>query len=220
MRTVGSELAPETTVRNPIAKRALDLLLGATMLMLSLPVLAVAAAAIRMSMGSPILFRQRRAGLHNRPFTALKLRTMSGEAVKGREGTDDAARLTKLGSFLRRTSIDELPQLINVLAGDMSLVGPRPLFLEYFPLYSPEQRRRTDVKPGITGLAQVKGRNALSWEEKLALDVWYVDNQSVNLDLKILVATVGSVLTGRGVTARDQVTARRFEGSAAAAEKR
>jgi lipopolysaccharide/colanic/teichoic acid biosynthesis glycosyltransferase len=178
------------------------------------PLLAVVAIAIRVTMGSSVLFRQRRAGLRGAPFDVLKFRTMLG--TSDREGTllPDGERMTRLGSFLRSSSLDELPQLFNVLRGEMSLVGPRPLVTLYLTRYSPEQARRHDVRPGITGWQQINGRNALQWEERFALDVWYVDHWSLLLDLKILALTPLVVLRGRGVSHQGHATMPYFMGSA------
>lgn len=196
-----------------IVKRPLDVILSAMALLILSPVLLAIALLVRVGMGSPVLFRQRRPGLHGRPFTILKFRTMT-EARDG-DGTllPDVDRLTVLGRFLRRTSLDELPELINVLRGDMSLVGPRPLRMHYLDRYTPEQMRRHDVLPGITGWAQVNGRNALTWEEKFALDVWYVDHVSFWLDLKILLMTVLRVLTGDGISQPGHATMPEFTGT-------
>jgi|SRR5690606_6750205 len=196
-----------------IVKRPLDVILSAMALLILSPVLLAIALLVRVGMGSPVLFRQRRPGLHGRPFTILKFRTMT-EARDG-DGTllPDVDRLTVLGRFLRRTSLDELPELINVLRGDMSLVGPRPLRMHYLDHYTPEQMRRHDVLPGITGWAQVNGRNALTWEEKFALDVWYVDHVSFWLDLKILLMTVLRVLTGDGISQPGHATMPEFTGT-------
>lgn len=174
------------------------------------------ALAIRFRMGAPVFFHQVRPGVRGQPFRMLKFRTMSD--ARGPDGhlLPDAERLTPLGRFLRSSSLDELPELWNVLRGDMSLVGPRPLLMEYVPLYTPEQARRHEVRPGITGWAQVNGRNALSWEAKFALDVWYVDNQSFWLDLKILWLTVWRVLKRDGISADGEATMPRFRGSASA----
>jgi lipopolysaccharide/colanic/teichoic acid biosynthesis glycosyltransferase len=196
-------------------KRLFDILSASLVLLaLSLP-LAVVALLVRCRLGSPILFRQLRPGLSGRPFTVLKFRTMTDG--RGADGNllPDAQRLTRLGRFLRSTSLDEFPELWNVLRGDMSLVGPRPLLMEYLPLYSPEQARRHEVRPGVTGWAQVNGRNALTWEEKFALDVWYVDHRSFWLDLKILWLTVWTVLTWRGISQAGQATSAPFMGTKA-----
>jgi lipopolysaccharide/colanic/teichoic acid biosynthesis glycosyltransferase len=194
-------------------KRLHDILAAAAGLMLlSVPML-VLAVMVRIHLGSPVLFRQQRPGLHGRPFMMLKFRTMTDE--RGPDGAlkCDVERLTPFGRFLRASSLDELPELWNVLDGNMSLVGPRPLLMEYLPLYTPEQARRHDVRPGITGWAQVNGRNAISWEEKFKLDVWYVDNLSLWLDLKILLLTVKKVLLRDGISATGEATMPKFTGS-------
>jgi len=190
-------------------KRLLDITLAAPALLLLAPVLLLVALAVRVCMGAPVLFRHRRAGYRGRPFTLLKFRTMR----PGTPDEPDAVRLTRLGALLRATSLDELPQLWNVLRGDMSLVGPRPLLMEYLERYSPEQARRHDALPGITGLAQVRGRNALTWEEKFALDVWYVDHASLRLDLHILWHTFVAVIRRSGVSAPGHATMPYFLGS-------
>jgi lipopolysaccharide/colanic/teichoic acid biosynthesis glycosyltransferase len=194
-------------------KRLLDFtaaLLGLILLALPLLVLVV---LIRRKLGSPVFFRQTRPGLRGQPFKMIKFRTMTD--ARGPDGglLPDAMRLTPFGRFLRATSLDELPELWNVLKGDMSLVGPRPLLMEYLPLYSSEQARRHEVRPGITGWAQVNGRNAIAWEEKFALDTWYVDNQSLWLDLKILWLTVKKVLVRDGISAAGEATMGKFTGS-------
>jgi lipopolysaccharide/colanic/teichoic acid biosynthesis glycosyltransferase len=178
-------------------KRTLDVAGSVALLLVTSPVLAIAALAIRATTGVPVLYRQKRTGLDARTFTLVKLRTMAPAPP----GTADADRITSLGRWLRSTSIDELPQLWNVLRGDMSLVGPRPLLPEYLDRYSPEQARRHAVRPGLTGLAQVSGRNALTWAEKFELDVWYVDHRSLALDLRILCRTLRCVVGGRGIAA-------------------
>jgi sugar transferase EpsL len=183
------------------AKRVIDVLGAAGGLIALAPVLLVLALAVRRSLGSPVLFRQVRAGRHGRPFALLKFRTMTEARDAAGQPLPDEQRLTRLGNWLRSTSLDELPELINVLCGDMSLVGPRPLLPEYLPHYSAEQARRHEVRPGITGWAAVQGRNAVSWERRLALDVWYVDNWSLGLDLKILLLTVVKVLKREGISA-------------------
>lgn len=189
------------------AKRLLDLAVAVPLLLLLLPVAAVIWIAIIVVMGRPVLFLQQRPGYRGLTMTVAKFRTM-------RNGSGpDAARLTRLGRLLRASSLDELPQLWNVVRGDLSLVGPRPLLMEYLPLYTPRQSRRQEVLPGITGWAQVCGRNALSWEEKFELDVWYVDHQSLLLDLKILALTVLQVLRRDGISASGQATMPRFTGS-------
>lgn len=194
-------------------KRIFDLSAACfALLALALPLL-VLAWLIRQKLGSPVLFRQVRPGLQGQPFTMVKFRTMTDE--RGVDGSllPDAQRLTPFGRFLRASSLDELPELWNVLRGEMSLVGPRPLLMEYLPLYSPEQARRHELRPGITGWAQVNGRNAISWKDKFALDVWYVDNQSLLLDIKILWMTVRKVLVRDGISAAGEATMSKFTGS-------
>lgn len=193
-------------------KRALDLALTVPAAVLSLPLQAVVALAIRRTMGSPVLFRQPRPGLHGQVFEMVKFRTMR-DPDPARGVVDDADRLTRLGRLLRATSLDELPSLWNVVSGDMSLVGPRPLLVRYLDRYSPEQARRHEVRPGLTGLAQVSGRNALTWERKLALDVEYVDHHTLRGDLRILAATVGKVLKREGVTGDQSATMTEFWGT-------
>lgn len=184
-------------------------LLGLTVLALPLLILIV---LIRRKLGSPVFFRQVRPGLNGKPFEMVKFRTMTDERGPNGQLLPDAVRLTSFGRFLRSTSLDELPELWNVLKGDMSLVGPRPLLMEYLPLYSPEQARRHEVRPGVTGWAQVNGRNAISWEEKFELDVWYVDHQSLWLDIKILWLTVKKVLVREGISAAGDATMPIFKG--------
>ena len=195
-----------------MAKRLLDVCLAGIAVVAASPILAIVAHAIGVTMGRPILFRQRRPGLHGKPCKMLKFRTMT--SATGADGAllPDAERLTRLGRFLRSTSLDELPELFNVLRGDMSLVGPRPLRMKYLDRYTPEQMRRHEVKPGITGWAQINGRNAISWEEKFRLDVWYVDNRSLWLDLWILVRTIAQVLSRRGISAEAHATMPEFLG--------
>jgi sugar transferase EpsL len=195
------------------AKRGLDVLLVIPGIVVLSPILAALGLLIWIRFGRPVLFRQQRPGLHGRPFILLKFRTMT--EARDAEGNllPDSERLTPLGRFLRRTSMDELPELFNVLKGDMSLVGPRPLLMRYLPLYSPQQKRRHEVKPGITGWNQVNGRNALTWEQKFALDLWYVENWSLWLDLKILAISVWKVVTGEGVTAPGHATMPPFTGT-------
>jgi lipopolysaccharide/colanic/teichoic acid biosynthesis glycosyltransferase len=196
-----------------LSKRVLDFGVASILLLLLLPVIAVIAMLVLVTAGRPVLFRQRRPGLDGRPFTLLKFRTMT-EARDGRGVlVADSGRLTRFGPFLRRTSIDELPELFNVVRGDMSLVGPRPLLMQYLDRYTPEQARRHEVRPGITGWAQVNGRNALTWEEKFELDVWYVDQCSLVLDLKILAMTVWKVVTREGISAEGHATMPEFQGS-------
>lgn len=193
-------------------KRALDVTAAVLGLVLLSPVILVVAVLVGFKLGRPILFRQIRPGLHGRPFEMLKFRTMrDAQGLDGRP-LPDAERLTGFGKGLRSTSLDELPELWNVLKGEMSLVGPRPLLMEYLPLYSAEQMRRHEVRPGITGWAQVNGRNAISWDEKFRLDVWYVDHRSLALDLRILARTVLTALRRQGITAENAATAERFTG--------
>lgn len=193
-------------------KRCFDVCIAALVLLVfALPLLALA-LLVRIKLGKPVLFSQLRPGMHGKAFRMVKLRTMTD--ARGPDGAllPDAERLTPFGRFLRATSLDELPELWNVLKGDMSLVGPRPLLMEYLPLYSAEQARRHDVRPGVTGWAQVNGRNALSWEEKFALDVWYVDHQSFALDIKILWRTARKVLVREGISAAGEATMPKFTG--------
>ena len=207
--TVRQSVAPTMRLR---WKRALDLALTVPALIVLSPVFALVALAVRASLGSPVIFKQQRPGIHERPFTLYKFRTMRDARDAQGALLPDSRRLTRLGAFLRATSLDELPELVNVLRGDMSLVGPRPLLMEYLPLYSPEQRRRHDVRPGVTGLAQVNGRNALTWREKFALDIEYVDHVSVGLDLRILLLTIGSVVRSEGISHHGHVTMQPFRG--------
>ena len=194
-------------------KRAFDIFASALALIFLAPLLAFVALLVRAAIGSPILFRQLRHGLGGKPFTLFKFRTMAETAGEDGNPLPDHKRLTCFGKFLRASSLDELPELWNVLRGDMSLVGPRPLLMEYLPLYTPAQARRNEVRPGLTGWAQVNGRNALSWEEKFALDIWYVDNRSLLLDLKILLLTLRNVADRRGISAEGEATMPRFTGS-------
>lgn len=194
-------------------KRLFDLVVVVVLAPLWLPLLVVVALLVRWRIGSPVLFRQRRPGLHGRPFHILKFRTMVDAYGPDGRPLRDEDRLIRFGQFLRSASLDELPSLLNVLRGDMALVGPRPLLEEYLPLYSPEQARRHDVQPGLTGWAQVNGRNALSWERKFALDVWYVDNRSLLLDLRILFLTALKVVRRADIADQGTPTAHRFTGS-------
>jgi lipopolysaccharide/colanic/teichoic acid biosynthesis glycosyltransferase len=196
-------------------KRWFDVVTASAALIIFLPVLAVVAVGVFACIGRPILFRQDRPGLRGAPFRLLKFRTMSNARDVEGDLLPDVRRLTRFGVFLRKTSMDELPELWNVLKGEMSLVGPRPLLVEYLPLYSPEQLRRHEVRPGITGWAQINGRNAVSWEERFALDVWYVDNQSLALDLKILLSTVKKVLMREDIDHGQNETMPRFRGTPA-----
>ncbi|OEY65152.1 sugar transferase [Marinobacter sp. X15-166B] len=194
-------------------KRLLDIIAATFGLLLLSPVILIVAWQVRRKLGSPVLFRQIRPGLHGNPFELVKFRTMCDAYDESGKPLSDSERITPFGRFLRSTSLDELPGLWNVLKGDMSLVGPRPLLMEYLPLYSKEQYRRHEVRPGITGWAQVNGRNAISWEEKFKLDVWYVDNRSLWIDIKILILTVKKVLVRDGISGEGEVTMSRFEGA-------
>lgn len=194
-------------------KRLLDLFLTIPALILLTPVLILVAVLVRIKLGSPVLFQQRRAGLGGEPFTLFKFRSM--DVAHDAQGSllPDSERLTRFGRFLRGSSLDELPELINVLKRDMSLVGPRPLVMKYLDLYTPEQFRRHETLPGITGWAQINGRNALSWEEKFALDVWYVDHQSFWLDVKIIALTIVNLIRREGISQPGHATAQEFKGS-------
>lgn len=194
-----------------MTKRLIDVLLAGSALLLTAPLLAIAALAVRVTLGRPVLFRQERAGLYGQPFTVLKLRTM-----RHGSGTD-AERLTGCGAIMRNWSIDELPQLVNVLRGDMSLVGPRPLPTGYLPLYNPEQRRRHDVRPGITGWAQINGRNTVDWPERLAFDIDYVERRNLRFDLWILLRTLAVAFGRHGVNESEQTPMTPFRGTVAAA---
>ncbi|MCC7464247.1 MAG: sugar transferase [Gammaproteobacteria bacterium] len=193
-------------------KRAFDAAVTAVLLLALAGPMALLALGIRWRMGSPVLFRQMRPGLQGRPFEIIKFRTMTDERDERGELLPDVRRLTAFGRFLRSTSMDELPELWNVLRGDMSLVGPRPLLMEYLPLYNRRQAQRHDVRPGLTGWAQVNGRNAIDWERKFELDVWYVENQSLWLDVRILWMTLMRVLARKGISQEGHVTAGRFRG--------
>ena len=194
-------------------KRFLDLILSLLgFSLLGLPLL-VLTCLVRSRLGSPVFFRQWRPGMHGKPFEMVKFRTMTDERGPDGELLPDAMRLTPFGRFLRASSLDELPELWNVVKGEMSLVGPRPLLMEYLPLYSPEQARRHEVRPGVTGWAQVNGRNALNWEEKFQLDLWYIDNQSLWLDMRILCLTLRKVLVREGISAAGEATMSKFTGS-------
>ena len=193
-------------------KRLTDIVAAISGLLILSPVFAIIAILVRFDLGSPVLFRQIRPGRDGQPFCMAKFRTMRDSCDAAGVPLDDADRLTRFGRFLRAMSLDELPELWNVLRGDMSLVGPRPLLMEYLPRYSAEQYRRHEVRPGITGWAQVNGRNALDWPEKLALDVWYVDHRTFWLDLKILMMTVHKVLARSGISAEGEATMSKFQG--------
>lgn len=194
-------------------KRAFDLIVALTALALLSPLMLAVALLVLAKLGRPVLFIQERPGLHGKPFRIYKFRTMLNGDPGKTEDTADAQRMTRFGRFLRSTSLDELPELWNVVKGDMSLVGPRPLLMEYVPLYSPQQARRQEVRPGITGWAQVQGRNTLSWEKKFELDVWYVDHRSLWLDLKVLSLTVIKVLARDGISQEGEATMTRFRGN-------
>ena len=194
-------------------KRIIDILVAGVTLVITLPIMMLVAVAIMISLGRPVLFRQERPGLHGRPFDMLKFRTMSNATDPEGQLLADEVRLGRLGRFLRETSLDELPELWNIVRGDMSLVGPRPLLMRYMDRYSSEQLLRFRAKPGLTGWAQIKGRNSLSWEEKLALDCWYVDHQSTWLDVKILLLTFPLVIARRGISAAGHSTMPEFMGN-------
>lgn len=194
-------------------KRIFDIVISSILLLLLLLPLLILAAMIRIKLGSPILFAQVRPGLGGAPFTLLKFRTMTDAVDASGNVLRDEDRLTPFGQLLRRTSLDELPELWNVLKGDMSLVGPRPLLMEYLPLYTQEQNRRHEVRPGITGWAQVNGRNLLNWDERFKLDVWYVDQHSFLLDIKILILTIQKVIKREGISANGEATMSKFKGS-------
>jgi len=196
-----------------VIKRLIDITASSAALVALSPILAVTAYKVKKNLGSPVLFKQTRPGLNGKPFEMIKFRTMKDATDKQGNLLPDSERLTPFGQKLRSTSLDELPELWNVLKGDMSLVGPRPLLMEYLPLYNSEQARRHNVRPGVTGYAQVNGRNAISWEEKFKLDTWYVDNQSLWLDIKILVKTVKQVLIKEGVSAAGEATMSKFTGN-------
>lgn len=193
-------------------KRTVDVLSTACLIVGGFPLILLLALTVRLKLGSPVFFTQLRPGLHGKPFRMIKFRTMTD--TRGRNGDllPDAERMTRFGRFLRATSLDELPELWNVFVGDMSLVGPRPLLMDYLPLYAQEQARRHEVRPGITGWAQVNGRNALSWEEKFRLDVWYVDNRNLALDLRILWMTLIKVVKREGISADGEATMAKFDG--------
>jgi lipopolysaccharide/colanic/teichoic acid biosynthesis glycosyltransferase len=193
-------------------KRLFDILASVCGLLILFPVITLVTWQIRRKLGSPVLFRQIRPGLNGQPFEMIKFRTMRDAVDAAGNPLPDSERMTSFGSFLRSSSLDELPELWNVLKGDMSLVGPRPLLMEYLPLYSVEQYRRHEVRPGVTGWAQINGRNALSWDEKFKLDVWYVNNRSLWLDLKIILQTIKKVVARDGISAEGEVTMTKFTG--------
>ena len=194
-------------------KRLFDIAVSATGLIISAPITLTTAVVISKKLGKPVLFRQVRPGQDGKPFEIYKFRTMSDERDENGELLPDDQRMTPVGTFIRKSSIDELPQLINVLKGDISLVGPRPLLMEYLPLYNDEQKKRHNVKPGITGWAQVNGRNAISWDEKFKLDVWYAENQSFKLDMYIIYKTIINILQRKDINAPNHVTAEKFKGN-------
>lgn len=193
-------------------KRAFDLFVSGVLIMGLLPVILFIALLVKIKLGSPVLFKQQRPGLYGKPFSFYKFRTMSDERDRDGNLLSDEERLTPFGAFLRKYSLDELPQLINVIKGDISLVGPRPLLMEYMPLYSEKHARRHEVRPGITGWAQVNGRNSVSWKEKLDMDVWYVENQSFLLDVKILFLTVVKVVKTEGINQAGKATVEKYRG--------
>ena len=203
----------DATLTRVMLKRVFDTTASAVALLVLFPVLAIVAVGVRRYMGSPVFFRQTRPGFKGRPFEMIKFRTMANAVDAEGKSLPDEQRMTRLGNFLRKSSLDELPELWNVLKGDMSLVGPRPLLMQYLDRYTPFQARRHEVKPGLTGWAQINGRNAISWEKKFELDVWYVDHQSFWLDLKIILATVWKIVRRDGVSAADHVTMPEFMGS-------
>jgi sugar transferase EpsL len=198
---------------SPFAKRLTDIVLSGSALLIAAPLMAAITLAVRLRTGRPVLFRQTRPGYKSKPFTLLKFRTMNARRDAQGSLLPDAERLTPIGRLLRQQSLDELPQLWNVLRGDMSLVGPRPLLMQYLDRYTPEQSRRCEVKPGITGWAQVNGRNALTWPEKFALDLWYVDNWSLSLDAWILFRTLWRVVKREGISQQGHATMPEFLGS-------
>ena len=194
-------------------KRILDVVIASTALVLLSPVYALVAYKVKKNLGSPVLFRQTRPGLYGQPFEMIKFRSMKDALDTAGNPLPDSERLTPFGKMLRATSLDEMPELWNVIKGDMSIVGPRPLLMEYLPLYNSEQAKRHEVRPGITGYAQVNGRNAISWEKKFELDTWYVENQSLWLDFKIMLKTVKKVLAKDDISADGEVTMHKFTGT-------
>lgn len=194
-------------------KRLFDIIIASIALILLSPLYAFVAYKVKKKLGSPVLFRQVRPGLHGKPFEMIKFRTMKDAVDEQGNPLPDSERLTPFGQMLRSTSLDEMPELWNVIKGDMSIVGPRPLLMEYLPLYSPEQAKRHDVRPGMTGYAQVNGRNAIGWEEKFKLDTWYVENQSIWLDFKIMFKTVHKVLAKDDISAEGEATMTKFTGT-------
>ena len=201
-------------------KRLLDIIIASIALILLSPLYAFVAYKVKKNLGSPVLFRQVRPGLHGKPFEMIKFRTMKDAVDEQGNPLPDSERLTPFGQMLRSTSLDEMPELWNVIKGDMSIVGPRPLLMEYLPLYNQEQAKRHDVRPGMTGHAQVNGRNAISWEEKFKLDTWYVENQSVWLDFKIMFKTVHKVLAKDDISAEGEATMTKFTGTKTTIDER
>ena len=200
-------------------KRAFDLIVSLMALIFLSPILIVTSLMVWRYLGTPVLFCQQRPGLHGKPFTIYKFRTMSSRKNDMGYEMSDKDRMTTLGAFMRKYSLDELPQLINVLKGDLSLIGPRPLLMEYLPLYTKEQAKRHNVRPGMSGWAQVNGRNAVSWEEKFIYDVWYVENQSFMLDMKIIFMTIKKLLRPQGITQKGSVTMEKFTGQSGPVDK-
>lgn len=201
-------------------KRIFDIFVAATALAVLMPVFAIVALLIQTKLGRPVLFRQQRPGRNGQPFEMIKFRTMLDAVDRDGKPLPDSERLTPFGRLLRSTSLDELPELINVLRGDMSIVGPRPLLMQYLPLYSLEQARRHEVRPGLTGWAQINGRNTVDWDEKFLMDVWYIDNRSFLLDLKIILLTMRKVAFREGITANGEATMLPFLGSNSAKESK
>lgn len=194
-------------------KRIFDIVISCFLLVCLLPVILTIALSIKLNLGSPVLFTQKRPGRSGEIFTMIKFRTMKNASSSDNNLLSDSERLTRFGAFLRSSSLDELPELLNVLKGDMSIVGPRPLLAEYLPLYSAKQARRHDIRPGITGWAQVNGRNAISWEEKFNYDIWYIENRSFLLDIKIIGLTIKKVISREGISASGEVTTSKFSGN-------
>ncbi len=211
--TIVSGAAPNCREHRRVTKRIFDILVASFGLVFALPLILATALLVRIFLGSPLFFRQTRPGRNGVAFTMMKFRSMKSAIDGNGDPLPDDQRLTRFGKFIRASSMDELPELWNVLRGDMSLVGPRPLLMEYLPLYDDDQRRRLMVRPGITGWAQVNGRNTLSWEDRFALDTWYVDNQSFLLDLKIIILTFSTVISRHGISQDGNVTMERFTGS-------
>lgn len=201
-------------------KRILDLVVSLILFICISPITLLTVLAVRMKLGSPVIFKQQRPGLYGKPFNLYKFRTMTNEKDDNGQSLPDHLRLTKFGEFLRKYSLDELPQLVNVIKGDISLVGPRPLLMEYLPLYTEEQSRRHEVRPGITGWAQVNGRNSITWEDKFNYDVWYVEHRSFLLDLRIILLTVIKVFISEGINQPGEATVKTFKGSSKTVRRR